>query len=224
MKILFYLFLIIYSPLMLASNYNISNKFIDFRNARILTSNLNEEFPQEYSSNLNYRVSGKITDIHNVGLSGIKVELKQNGQLIKETNTGINGEYEFTELVPGLKYLILPVSNQVSNVLTGVTAGDILHIIKHILGIEQFSNPYLVVAADVNNSHSVTAADIVEIRKLILGLNSSFKRSTWSFLRPINISQNPWVISEYRLNQEVDEADLGTSIDFIGVKTADINY
>lgn len=45
---------------------------------------------------------------------------------------------------------------------------------KHILGIAQLNNLQLLVA-DVNKTYSVTASDMAEIRKLILGINSRFK-------------------------------------------------
>ncbi len=45
------------------------------------------------------------------------------------------------------------------------------------------TDPYLLIAADVNNSKSITSADIAEIRKLILGTVSEFaKVKSWTFV------------------------------------------
>lgn len=62
--------------------------------------------------------------------------------------------------------------------LEGVTTMDIILIQKHILGIKSLDSPYKIIAADVNNSQSITASDIAEIRKLILGVIESFPKTS----------------------------------------------
>lgn len=45
---------------------------------------------------------------------------------------------------------------------------------KHILGIQTLTSPYKIIAADVNNSQAITAKDISDIRKVILGVTNEF--------------------------------------------------
>lgn len=52
----------------------------------------------------------------------------------------------------------------------GVNAFDLLAIQKHLLGNASFSSPYRLIAADANKSGSITPTDIIELRKLILGI------------------------------------------------------
>lgn len=67
--------------------------------------------------------------------------------------------------------------------LNGVSTADIVRIQKHILGKQIISNPYQIIAADINNSLSITSADINELRKLILGVSSKFTNNTsWVFV------------------------------------------
>lgn len=79
---------------------------------------------------------------------------------------------DLLSLIPDVEYL---------NPLEGVDVGDLQRISKHILGIEPFESPFQIIAADANNSGSVTTFDIVELRKLTLGIydvlpnNSSFR-------------------------------------------------
>jgi hypothetical protein len=51
---------------------------------------------------------------------------------------------------------------------------DLIDIQKHILGVAPLSSPYHYLAADVNNSGSITALDQIKIRKVILGIDSDF--------------------------------------------------
>lgn len=64
----------------------------------------------------------------------------------------------------------------------GVTGLDIVQITKHILGIEPLFAPYAWIAADANNSGSITTFDIVAIRKIILGLAYDFPAGTWRYV------------------------------------------
>lgn len=81
---------------------------------------------------------------------------------------------------------VLPYINKKDSSLNGITTGDIVRIQRHILGLEALNNLQLR-CADVNNSGSVTAADVSEIRKLVLGVTSKFSRLTESFA----IAHNP---------------------------------
>lgn len=60
-----------------------------------------------------------------------------------------------------------------STPLEGISTFDLVLISKHLLGIEPFLNPFQIIAADENNSGSVTTFDLIEIRKTLLGIKSS---------------------------------------------------
>lgn len=64
----------------------------------------------------------------------------------------------------------------------GVNVGDLRLISDHILGISPLINGYRIIAADANQSKTVTTFDIVELRKLILGIY-------WDFLPN---QEQPW--------------------------------
>lgn len=67
--------------------------------------------------------------------------------------------------------------------LNGVTTLDLSLISRHILGIQQFTNPYKLIAADANFSGSVTTFDVVELRKLILGIYEELPDNTsWRYV------------------------------------------
>ncbi|MBK6497191.1 MAG: hypothetical protein IPG00_03100 [Saprospiraceae bacterium] len=96
---------------------------------------------------------------------------------------------------------------------------------RHILGIKALDSPYKLIAADANNSKSISAADIVELRKLILGLSSKLSNNTsWRFVDAtfkFNEPASPWPFAEF-LKYESLESNMMAS-DFIAVKVGDVN-
>ena len=92
--------------------------------------------------------------------------------------------------------------------LNGVTTFDLVLISKHILGIEVFNNPYKLIAADVNNTGTITGLDLVIIRSLILHIIDEYPDGqSWVFdpaFHVVNFNDN-------------------TDYEFIGIKLGDVN-
>jgi photosystem II stability/assembly factor-like uncharacterized protein len=130
------------------------------------------------------------------------------------------------ENVPGCAPIaITPRLNRLP--LNGVTAYDLVLISKHILGLNALGSPFKLIAADANRSGSVTAADVVALRKLILGIDINLKENTsWRFVPknfvfpdPQNPFQTPFPES-IALNPQGQSV---AGLDFIGVKTGDVD-
>lgn len=68
--------------------------------------------------------------------------------------------------------------------LEGVSTFDLLAMAKHILNIEYLPNGYKKLAADINQNSLITTYDIVELRKLILGIYTSLPNAIqpWRFI------------------------------------------
>ncbi len=133
----------------------------------------------------------------------------------------------------GLFYFI-PVNSAIAltlskndNPLNGVTTYDLVLMSKHILAIEPLNSPYKMIAADANKSGSVTTFDIVEIRRLILGLYTSFPNNTsWRFADKdfqFPNYHNPFqtVFPENVVLQ--DWPGFPNQFTFIGIKVGDVN-
>ena len=96
---------------------------------------------------------------------------------------------------------------------------------RHILGLQKLDSPYKLIAADINNSESITAIDLIELRKLILGLYTELpNNNSWRFVESAYTFVdflNPFPFAE---NVEIDNLDKEISnADFIGVKIGDVN-
>lgn len=94
---------------------------------------------------------------------------------------------DFEATYPGLNDPIITLSKE-GDYLDGVFTTDIIFILRHLLGIQPFSQDYQTIAADVNNDGKVTAADMSEIRKTILEQQDEFSSLiSWKF-NPENIA------------------------------------
>lgn len=115
------------------------------------------------------------------------------------------------------------------NPLNGVSTYDLVVITKHILGQTPLASVYQGIAADVNNSHSITTFDIVETRKLILGIYDSFPGvPSWRLIRPLanttDFSMLNAVRDTYQFLVPALTADVVLpSVNFIAIKTGDVN-
>lgn len=108
------------------------------------------------------------------------VELMVSSKMMKNMITSNTGDYLFGDLRAN-NYEVKPYRND--NPVNGVTTKDIVKIQRHILGIETLDSYYKWIAADVNTTKTITAADVSEIRKLILGVNSQFNKvQSWTFI------------------------------------------
>ncbi|MBK9270565.1 MAG: HYR domain-containing protein [Saprospiraceae bacterium] len=124
------------------------------------------------------RITGLVTDEKGDELNPVEISLYRNGNMMVQ-RTG--NPYLFGDLAKDIEYELRPDRNDEHS--NGVSTQDIIRIQKHILSQEAITSPYKLLAADVNNSGSITTADINEIRKLVLGNISEFSKvRSWSFV------------------------------------------
>ena len=171
---------------------------------------------------LNSGIDGLITT--ESGSKVQSVEVLAEGANTQSTLTNFDGVYDFGTIASGADYLVLPKRND--DWLNGVTTADIVKIQKHILGIEVFTSPYKMIAADVNNSKSITAKDISDIRKMILGVTNTIANSTsWKFVDQLyqfkNIDQT--LEENYPQNYQITNLNSKMNINFYGIKLGDVN-
>lgn len=69
----------------------------------------------------------------------------------------------------------------------GVSTLDVVTMIKHILGIEKLDQPEQILAADVNRDGKVTSLDVIEVRKIIIGITQTFSGNVSGVFYPDNI-------------------------------------
>lgn len=169
-------------------------------------------------------VSGRFVSNAGKNVQNTEVIL-DNGiaEMLATTSSNSNGDYMFQNAVTNYSYNISGKKND--DYLNGVSTLDLVLIQRHVLGSSKFDSPYNMIAADVNNDQKVTASDLVELRKLILGIYTSLpKNDSWRFLNNtqtfVDIN-NPWPFEEKihinNLSHQMTEQN------FVSVKIGDVN-
>ncbi len=137
--------------------------------------------------------------------------------------TEANGNFAFDAPI-AKDYMLRP--ERIDNIDNGVTTFDLILLQRHIIGLDKLTDPYQLIAADVNNSGSITALDMVELRRAILKLNDEFTNNTsWRFVASDFVFENPSNPTAELMPQEVYISGLEEeqSFDFIAIKIGDIN-
>lgn len=151
-------------------------------------------------------ITGNVRTNLDEDLAGVKVVL--SGAVSDSTTTAIDGAFSFEGLPAGENY-VLSFSKD-TNPLNGVNLLDIIKISEHILGIEPFVDPFQNEAADVSQNGIITGFDLVEIRKVILGISLEFPElASWEFVES-TIEVNNLLEDQY--------------IEAQGLKIGDVNF
>ncbi len=167
-------------------------------------------------------LSGIIITENREAINGANVEIIFSEDTLITTTQ--DGAYPLVYPLDSIFY-ITPTKED--NPLNGISTFDIVLMSKHILGIDLLDSPYKMIAADVNNSETISTLDLIHIRRLILGIYTEFPdNSSWRFI-PEDYEfpdpLNPW-------SEEFPEAIFINSspqetinFNFIGIKTGDVS-
>ncbi len=168
-------------------------------------------------------IAGVISTENSENVQDVSVDLRTSTNPFSNFTTGADGLYAFNGVPMDRQYRVKAVRN--NDFINGVSTLDLVFIQKHILGIQKLSSPYKIIAADINKSNTVTALDIVELRKLILGLYDEFPNNdSWRFVSKdyqFADRTQPW---GFPFEVVIDKMSEGQNlIDLIGIKIGDVN-
>ncbi|HNY07776.1 MAG TPA: T9SS type A sorting domain-containing protein [Bacteroidales bacterium] len=128
-------------------------------------------------------VSGTVSYFNSVNtpLDGLIINLKNDsGNVVNTATTDANGFYSFSGVFSGNYMLdVFTVKSW-----TGVSCTDALLIQLHIAGLSYITLPIRLHAADVNNTNTISAADVLMIKRRIVCIDTAFTRPDWLFEIP----------------------------------------
>ena len=136
--------------------------------------------------------------------------------------SGADGKYVFEEAIMHRNYMIK--ANKEGDILDGLTTRDLIEIQRHILGLRKLDSPYKQIAADINNSGNISAQDLIELRKILIGKKDVFdNNNVWNLVGTPEdqLSVNPFAYNSYI--EVIDLPEPMQHADFKAVKTGDIN-
>ena len=147
---------------------------------------------------------GDCPDANSVVVAGhIETEMAQTvegvsvtmGTSVAPEVTDLAGSYAFGSMPTGGAYEV--AAQKDDDYLSGVSTLDLIMIQRHILGIELLDSPYRMIAADVDNNKVINGVDLVELRKLILGIYVDLPNNeSWRFISSdyeFANSLDPWI-------------------------------
>ncbi len=170
----------------------------------------------------NISVAGTIRNSSGVAVEANIFLTNVNTNFVQKQSSS---DYNFPNLTANNNFNV--TASRDSDWTNGVTTYDLALLSRHILGIETFTNPYTLIAADVNRDGSVDALDLLIIRRLILHQINSFDGNTsWRFIpQTVPVLSSPnfplGTISEnLQYNSLIQNI---TNANFIAVKIGDVN-
>lgn len=169
-------------------------------------------------------VSGYVQYENGTPIPGVFVFI--SGEFEDVTQTDDQGNYFFESIPDGSDFTITPVLNPKQCDPECISVRDQLHIASHILGASPFQSPYQVIAADLNNSNSLTTSDLINHRNFVLNLSSSFDNNTcYRFVNAAYVFPNPnepW-LEPWPESVNIANGSGEVSANFIGIKTGNID-
>ncbi|NNF36053.1 MAG: T9SS type A sorting domain-containing protein [Saprospiraceae bacterium] len=167
-------------------------------------------------------IAGHIGTENNIPVREVQVNIS-GPELDTYQMTDGEGDYAFEGLDAHYNYEVIPVKDD--DPLVGVSTLDIVLVQQHILGIKELESPYKLIAADINNSESVSSIDLIQLRKMILGIHDAFpENNSWRFVESqygILEETSPWPFVEGMYVEDLSEDMMGN--DFVAVKIGDVN-
>ena len=164
-------------------------------------------------------ISGEVATAFGDMVEGVEVSLNLNVSDV----TSLDGKFAFENNVMNSDYAIS--SSKGGDFMNGISTLDLVLIQQHVLGLGILDSPYKVIAADINSDGSVSTSDLVDLRRLILGLTTEFPRNTsWRFVDKAQTFDNdlsPFPFTEVLKINNFDHSMLNQ--DFVGVKIGDVS-
>ncbi len=193
-------------------------EFIDTR----LTTRLSKTTPGAVNIICELTITGKVLTPMNHGVRNVSVSLTGGtGPLTAVSDTG--GNYSF-KVLPGT-YTLVPSKANEQNKTNGVSTFDLVLIQAHILQQTPFNAAYKWIAADANNSSSVTSADIVLLRRLILGTDTSLPNNRiWAFVDGEQTFATPTNAFPFNATKTLTNQSTNVAHTFRAIKIGDVNY
>ena len=126
----------------------------------------------------NILISGFVRDLSDKSMPGVVLSLYNSPESNQYTYaiSDNHGHYEYNVSGTAQRHYVTGLLN--TGTKEGVNTLDLIRMQKHLLGIQPFESPYQYIAADINRSNTLTALDVIELRKLILGKINSFEGNT----------------------------------------------
>lgn len=177
------------------------------------------------------RRTGQVTNCTNdpIDITDIRISTDVIGYTVEYgTCSTDNSVLEFVNCVaelndiPADKNFTISV-NRTGDDLNGVSTLDLVLIQRHILGVDDLGENCKLLSADANNDSKISAIDLVEIRKLILGIYNELPSApSWKFFNSKRLDSGSIPTDDNDLKFAKSEFPL-SDLSIVGLKIGDVN-
>lgn len=169
-------------------------------------------------------IAGLVTNLNQDQMRDVEVNL-DGGSMNNSMNymTDVDGKFAFPNMTNGESYLITPKYND--DHMNGISTLDLVIMQRHLLGLSEIDSPYKLIAADVNGNEEISANDISELRKLILGIYAELpSNDAWRFVSENHQFANPNHPFPFKEEIQIDQLT-GDAMDndFMAIKVGDVS-
>jgi hypothetical protein len=169
-----------------------------------------------------FTLTGKVLTPVDRGIRNVTVTMTGGSSPLTATTDTV-GNYSF-KVLPGT-YTITPVKTNEQNKTNGVSTIDLALIQAHILQRTPFNAAYKLIASDANNSQSVTTADILFLRRLILGTDTTLPNNRiWAFVDGEQTFATPSAAFPFNSTKTLTNQSTDVAHTFRAIKIGDVNY
>lgn len=167
-------------------------------------------------------IAGQVATAQKSMVKGVALQL--SGGAVMQYTSGTDGAYSFAGLGKGKTYTLTPDMNK--DFGNGISTLDLIYIQKHLINTEPITDPYRLIAADVDNSGHISIGDQIRLRKFILNMSPDFGGTkSWCFVdqayrfpEPLN----PWKEAFPQFISMVN-LDYNAQANFVAIKVGDLN-
>ncbi len=169
------------------------------------------------------RIAGKILTQNEGIVENVLVRINRNSIEYPKSMLTVDGLFAFEEPISiSASDKVMLTAEKDSDYSFGVSTLDLVQLSNHIKNIQPLTNPYQVIASDVNNDNHINDADIKELRKVLLGTKEKFGNRSWRF--PVkNQFLNINNVFPYKDSISLLVVGDTNTLDFVAVKIGDIN-
>ncbi len=180
---------------------------------------------QDNGGCLGAKISGSVANTDNELINEVKVTKTNMTNYSSEFYmTPFGGKYNFVNPEIETSFEIKAEKN--TDHANGVSTLDLVLIQRHILGLQELDSPYKVIAGDINGNEKLTSSDLLELRKLILGINTEYSSNqSWRFVdanQTFNDITDPFPFNEKVMVLNYNNENVSGK-NFVGVKIGDVN-
>ncbi len=178
------------------------------------------------NATVNPSISGRIYHLTKGAISNIKII--QSGTVANSYTA--SSVYVAPCINANSNITLHPTKNNDIAKANGVTSVDVLLTQRHILNTTKLNSAYKLIAADVDGNKAINSVDVLRMKRLILGTDTTFTSSTkgnrlWEFVD--SAYQFPDTTNPFPFKDSISFTNLTsnkTNQTFIGVKLGDVNY